>query len=228
MSKLSDTTAATLADWIASARYPIHSRLPPERELAGLLGVSRGTLREALDHLESEGMIWRQVGIGTYVGSRPASVDASLQALSMSTTLAEILEARLSFEPIVARFAATRAQDQDLALLNTYMLAGRESRNWVEWERWDELFHRAIAEASGNGILINTIDHIFCIKTHAKWTVRSAAEFEFSLVQRYINEHEKVFDALRSHDPDAAEQAMHAHIKALVLTIGPVISRGRG
>lgn len=226
MPKLRESVAETLAEWIASARYPIHSRLPAERDLVKMLGVSRGTLRDALEQLESEGIVWRQVGIGTYVGSRPASIVGSLQALSVSTTLAEILEARLSFEPIVARFAAVRAQSPELAMMSNYLAAGSEAQNWGDWEKWDELFHRAVTEASGNGILIKTIDQIFRIKTHARWTVRTTPEFDPRLVGRYSQEHEKVFDAIKSRDPDLAEQAMKAHIKALTLTIGPVIAKG--
>ncbi len=226
MSKLRESVAETLAEWIASARYPIHSRLPAERDLVKMLGVSRGTLRDALEQLESEGIVWRQVGIGTYVGSRPASIVGSLQVLSVSTTLAEILEARLSFEPIVARFAAVRAQDQELAMMSKYIADGWEAQTWGDWEKWDELFHRAVTEASGNGILIKTIDQIFRIKTHARWTVRTTSEFDPSLVRRYSQEHEKVLEAIKSRDPDSAEQAMKAHIKALTLTIGPVIARG--
>lgn len=226
MSKLRESVAETLAEWIASARYPIHSRLPAERDLVKMLGVSRGTLRDALEQLESEGIVWRQVGIGTYVGSRPASIVGSLQVLSVSTTLAEILEARLSFEPIVARFAAIRAQDQELAMMSKYLADGWGSETWGDWEKWDELFHRAVTEASGNGILIKTIDQIFRIKTHARWTVRTTSEFDPRLVLRLSQEHEKVFNAIKSRDPDSAEQAMRDHIKTLTLTIGPVIVKG--
>lgn len=224
MTKLSESTAETLVGWITSARYPIHSRLPTERELAKLLGVSRGTLRGALEQLEADGIIWRQVGIGTFVGSSQASIDASLNALAMSTSLSEILEARLSFEPIVARFAAVRAQEQELLLLGKYLSNGYESQNWGDWEKWDELFHRAVAEASGNGVLIKTIDQIIRLKTHKRWTVKTSQELNPPLIQRYSQEHEQVYNAIKAGDPDLAEQAMRAHIKALTLTIGPVIA----
>ncbi|MDI4234165.1 GntR family transcriptional regulator [Bradyrhizobium sp. Arg237L] len=134
--ELSRSAGKTLADWIASSRYPIHSRLPPERELASMLGLSRGKLREALRQLESEGVIWRHVGIGTYVGSRPASIHSSQEALSTSTTLAEILEARLSVEPIVARFAAVRAQPGEVVMIGRYFASGAASDSWADWENW--------------------------------------------------------------------------------------------
>lgn len=68
------SAAEQLTKWIASARYPMHGRLPPERELAGLLAMPRAKLREALKLLEEEGRIWRRVGMGTFVGGRPRSI----------------------------------------------------------------------------------------------------------------------------------------------------------
>lgn len=210
--------------WIATSRYPIHSKLPPERELASILRLSRGKLREALQRLEADGVIWRHVGIGTYVGSRPASTHSNVESLSAATTLAEILEARLSVEPVVSRFAAIRAQSGEIAMMEQYWSSGLGSTTWREWERWDELFHRAVAEGSGNGILINTVDQLLRIKTHARWTVRFSAELDRGLVKRYSREHEAIFRAIENKDPDAAENAMRRHISALALTIGPVIA----
>jgi DNA-binding GntR family transcriptional regulator len=59
---------ADLAEYLSSDRYPLHSRLPPERQLCELLQVSRTALRNGLEELEREGRIWRHVGKGTFVG----------------------------------------------------------------------------------------------------------------------------------------------------------------
>ena len=145
--------AKQLIEWIASARYPLHSQLPPERELAALLNTPRGKLREALKMLEEEGRIWRRVGMGTFVGGRPRSTGSLPESLGAATTLSEILEARFLIEPLVARLAAQRAGQADIGMIEQYSFAANKAETWAEWERWDELLHRAIAEASGNGIL---------------------------------------------------------------------------
>jgi len=67
---------------LISGRYPAQSRLPPERELAVLLGVSRSGLREGLEILEAEGRIWRHVGKGTFVGPRPIQAATGLDLVS--------------------------------------------------------------------------------------------------------------------------------------------------
>ncbi|MDI4234166.1 FCD domain-containing protein [Bradyrhizobium sp. Arg237L] len=88
-----------------------------------------------------------------------------------------------------------------------------------------ELFHRAVAEASGNGILINAIDQIIGIKTHPRWSVKTSVGFAPSLVQQYSQQHEELLIAIKAGDADAAEAAMRRHIMALALTIGPVIAK---
>ena len=229
------SAARQLTRWIASARYPMHSRLPPERELATLLKMPRGKLREALKLLEDEGRIWRRVGMGTFVGGRPRSIRSLPELLGAATTLSEILEARFLIEPLVARLAAQRAEQVDIAMIEQYFLAANKAQSWADWERWDELLHRAIVEASGNGILISTIDHLLRIKTHAKWTVQRAAEFDPALTARYGREHRAVVSCIIGGDGEGAEAAMRRHMLGLKLTVGPAIaqstdvkSRGRG
>src|SRR5215470_17906506 len=104
-----DGSVEKLSQLLASGRYPAQSRLPPERELSVLLGVSRSGLREGLEILEAEGRIWRHVGKGTYVGPRPLEGASGLDLITAITSPAEVLEVRLLVEPLIARLAAMRA-----------------------------------------------------------------------------------------------------------------------
>ena len=72
------TVVTQLRGYLAQIQLPDDGRLPPERELAAALGVSRTELRKALDVLESEGQLWRHVGKGTFVGSRPLDTFADI------------------------------------------------------------------------------------------------------------------------------------------------------
>jgi len=218
--------AKQLTEWIASARYPLHSRLPPERKLADLLHLPRGKLREALQVLEDEGLIWRRVGMGTFVGGRPRSIRCHPESLGAATTLTEILEARALIEPIVARLCAQRAGRADIVMIEQYSAFANKARTWAEWEKWDGLLHAAIAEASGNGLLINTIDQLFRIKMHPRWTFRRAAHFDPVLSARYAAEHRAVISCILGRDGDGAEDAMRRHMLGLSMTVGPTISNG--
>lgn len=217
--------AKQLIEWIASARYPLHSRLPPERELATLLQMPRGKLREALKLLGEEGRIWRRVGMGTFVGGRPRSTRSLPESLGAATTLSEILEARFLIEPLVARLAAQRAERVDVAMIEQYSLAANKAQTWAHWEKWDELLHRAIAEASGNGVLINTVDQLLRIKLHSRWTVQQAGKFDPALTARYASEHHAVISCIIGHDGEGAEAAMRRHMLGLSLTVGPAIAQ---
>lgn len=221
--RVADEVIAVLNEWLESARFPTHSRLPPEREIAQTLQLSRGKVRQALLQLETDGRIWRHVGRGTFVGCRPASIHSSPESLGRATTLSEILEARSAIEPVVARLAALRAEVHEVGMIKKYFTMAQKCTSWSEWEKWDDLFHRAVAEASGNGILISSVDQLLRIKTHPRWTLAKATTFDPALIQRYSDEHFALLNAITGRDSESADAAMKRHMLTLSLTVGPVV-----
>lgn len=217
------SAVSQLSYLLTSATYPIHSRLPPERELAQTLKLPRGKVREALKRLEDEGRIWRHVGMGTFVGSRPRSIQSRPESLGGETTLNELFEMRSLVEPIVAGLAALRAEKAEIAMMRQYSARANTSSNWAEWEKWDELLHRAIVEASGNGLLINTIDQLLRIKAHPRWTITRASAFDPALTARYGREHAAVIQCISEQDSEGATAAMQKHMLGVSTTVGPAI-----
>jgi DNA-binding FadR family transcriptional regulator len=130
-----DGSVEKLSQLLLSGRYPAQSRLPPERELAGLLGVSRSGLREGLEILEAEGRIWRHVGKGTFVGPRPLQGATGLDLVSAMTSPEEVLEVRLLFEPLIARLAATRATAPEIENIERLLEKSDGARDAKAW-RW--------------------------------------------------------------------------------------------
>ena len=106
-----------LRAYLAQNDYPADGRLPPERKLCEELGVTRTSLRKALATLELEGQIWRHVGRGTFIGARPLEADSGIGAISSQTNPAEVMEARLAFEPQLSRLAALHATPADIESL---------------------------------------------------------------------------------------------------------------
>ena len=94
-----------------------NGRLPPERDLCAQFGVSRNTLRTALDLLEAQGKIWRRVGSGTYAGNAPPMDLQGLVAISETTSPIELMELRLILEPAITRLAALRATPAEIDYL---------------------------------------------------------------------------------------------------------------
>ena len=100
---------ARLDECIAVEASPASGRLPPERELASRLGVSRAELRKALGQLEAEGILSRQVGRGTFLTARSESISDIASRLTLKTSPPAAMQARLLIEPELAALAATMA-----------------------------------------------------------------------------------------------------------------------
>lgn len=216
---------AELDKFLSSDRYPLHSRLPPERRLCELLQVNRTALRSGLDDLERDGRIWRHVGKGTFVGGRPQSVQSCVEALGADTTLSELLETRTLIEPQAARLAALRAEPSDLTRMKRYATHAAMAEDWATWDRWDELLHRGIVEASGNGLMISIVDQILRVKKQTRWTITRAKIFDPDLKNRYSSEHLAVIASIEADDLQGAENAMRRHMQGISSSIGPVILR---
>src|ERR671916_535556 len=139
MSVLSETgfergIVTQLRAYLAQAELPDDGRLPPERDLSEALGVSRTELRKALGALEAEGQIWRHVGKGTFVGSRPVDTFADLTSLARRTNTAEVMRARLIIEPEIARAAALTATPLHIAEMRACQVRTREAATWRQYE----------------------------------------------------------------------------------------------
>jgi GntR family transcriptional repressor for pyruvate dehydrogenase complex len=139
--------------------------------------------------------------------------------------LSELLEARTLIEPQAARLAALRSEPSDLALMKRYAAHAAIAENWASWDRWDELFHRSVVEASGNGLIISIVDQILRVKKQTRWTITRAKTFDPDLRDRYSSEHLAIIASIEAHDLKGAENAMGRHIQGISCSIGPAISR---
>lgn len=216
--------AERLAGLISCGTYLLHHRLPPERQLCEQLGVTRAMLRKALFILSEEGVIWRHVGKGTYVGGSPTGSTLYTKTLSTRATLSELIEARLFIEPIVARLAADRATVRDLSLMEKYYQKAAEAHDWDGWDDWDDSFHRSIAESTGNAVMIGLIDSLLQIKRDSKWCIRRAKTFDPALVAYYSTHHRRIVFCVMKRQPARAELAMREHIAGIATSLGPTLS----
>lgn len=201
-----------LRAWLAQGALRDDNRLPPERELCTTLGVSRTELRKALQVLENEGRLWRQVGKGTFLGLRPAPEEASLSKIVSKSSPAEVMRARLKFEPLIAAEAALNATEADLGNLRRCIGSGREAQTWREYETFDNRFHRTMAEASGNTILTALFDHLNAIRRTVFWTRWRDGTGCPPADHPSFAEHDAIFDAVSGRDAEAAHRAMLSHL----------------
>ncbi len=200
---------------LASGRFPVNSRLPPERRLTGDLGLSRSALREGLDVLEAQGRIWRHVGRGTFVGNRPLDPPASLSVITSQTSPTEVLEVRLLIEPMLARLAALRATDADIGHMEHLLERSEAARDPKTWELWDGRLHRMVAEAAHNRLLLSLFDAFNAMRSQKTWGKLRQAALTPERRETYCRHHRAYVSAIARRDPRRAEELMRRHIEAV-------------
>ncbi len=198
---------------IASGTLHPGDRLPPERELARELKISRSSLRAGIGFLSAMGVLKSRHGAGTFVSSGPPALDAS--SLSVLGTLhgfqpAQMFEARLVLESSLAALAAERATQEHIAELAeevAEMYAALDDPH--EYLIHDVRFHRAIARAAQNPILATLMETITAnLYESRQLTVSQSVDLKESAEM-----HREIFRAIRSHNPLQARQSMEHHLQ---------------
>ncbi|MDW6024358.1 FadR/GntR family transcriptional regulator [Mesorhizobium sp. BAC0120] len=208
--RLYEQVAEQVSRLIAAGEFSAGDRLPPERDLARQLAVSRPVLREAMVALELAGWVEVRSGAGTYVraiGRTP------LNFVNAGPGAFELLAARRTIEGEVAALAAATAREADVAELSAL---NEEIRRETAAGRTgvdvDGAFHRRLAEVTGNAVLVDIVSYLW-----AGMNGPILARFH-DLTNRpgkhrtNIADHEAIIAALGRHDAEGARQAMAIHI----------------
>lgn len=204
-----------LRAYLAQQDFPASTRLPPERELADQLGVSRGDLRKALAVLEAEGHLWRHVGKGTFVGARPQEDVLSFGDVETRTNPAEVMRTRLLVEPMIAREAALNATSADVVAMRRCLEHSRSSDTWRQYETFDNQLHRLIAEATQNRILLALFDALNQVRRTVVWGRLRIHHSRPPQDHHSFAEHEAIVAAISDRDLEGAARAMHAHLRTV-------------
>ncbi|WP_288474369.1 FadR/GntR family transcriptional regulator [uncultured Pseudomonas sp.] len=222
---------------IDGGEYPPGSCLPAERELAKQLGVSRASVREALIALEVIGLVDVRVGDGVRVcaSSAPPPPDTPVLELAGRGQWAEmdpelslaldldaeippfaLLQARRLVEPEAAALAASHASASELAGIRAaYGRNVEDNRLGSTTHPGDRLFHIRIAQASGNPAYALLLRHLLGHRYGSMFQLLQRRYTPEDMPDRSQQEHLAILEALEAHDPDAARQAMAAHLDAV-------------
>ena len=204
--------------------------LPSERILAARFGVSRGSVRDAFRMLEVIGLLETRHGQGTF----PHELSVERLVTPLSSVLVhrpdlqdELLDVRRMFEPAVARVAAARLTDDDLASLEGILEAQRRKlRAGRSAIAEDTAFHAALARATKNRVLVRLMETLNDLLLESrKLTLQKKGR-----PQRSLQGHEAVLAALHRRDAEGAARAMHEHIDQIaeLLQQAPEPQRGSG
>lgn len=203
--------ADQIAALIARGEFRAGDRLPAERELATLLGVSRTSVREAIICLELAGRVDVRVGTGIFVREAPAT-PAPAAANDEPGPFA-LLEARALIEGEIAARAARFIRRRDIDRLVgaiERMRAGGDDH--ARRDGADREFHVAIAQSTGNAALAEVVGRLWNERSHPMWRRLEAHLHTSALHAMNVRDHEAIVAALAQHDADGARLAMHRHL----------------
>ncbi len=209
---IAELVVQRILDLVKGGQLVAGERLPPERELAVQLDVSRPTVREALRALSVLGVLEIRHGGGVYVTAlddddllSPLDFYVSLNA----DNLAELFDARMSFDSMIAGLAVERLSDAEIERLQQLVDAQRDNPEDAElFHDTDAEFHKMIFEASGN-ILLTRVGKLLMALGE---TGRRAFLVNTDTRLRSIADHEVIVAALRARDTAAAQQAVRQHM----------------
>jgi GntR family transcriptional repressor for pyruvate dehydrogenase complex len=197
---------------IAAGRLKQGDRLPPERELASRIGVSRPSLRSGLRTLQAMGVVRARQGAGTFIASGPprlAEEPLRFLAALHGFTRDQMFEARGVLEVAGAALAAQHASAEQMAVLSeevASMFAALEDPQ--SFLRHDVQFHRAVAASSGNPVLATLIDAAAeMVYETRRLTVERATDLRESAEM-----HRRIYRAIRARDVERARREMAEHL----------------
>lgn len=185
-------------------------RLPNERRVAEMSGLSRSTVRAAFDLLEREGLIVRHVGRGTYVAEDAAKAVPSAEGGDFRP--AELMEFRLMVEPSLVELIVVTATDARLDALAALVRGGRDVQVWQEAEEADRAFHRGLFDATDNRIFSDLGQRLSAMRDSRSWMRLKEGSFSLEKWQIYQQEHEAIVAALLDRNAESARNALRRHL----------------
>jgi len=190
-------------------------KLPPERELSEMFGVSRSSIRDAIRSLELMGLVEPRQGVGTVV--REISAETLVNPLSnvlvrQRQLVGELIDVRKMLEPPLAARAATHASADEIAEMEDILRrqAAKMAQGEVAIDE-DSEFHYAIAMASGNSVVLKVLDLLMDL---LRATREKALQVE-GRPQRSLGGHRHIVAAIKKRDAAAAQAAMCRHIEEI-------------
>ncbi|HWB97172.1 MAG TPA: FadR/GntR family transcriptional regulator [Bryobacteraceae bacterium] len=201
--KVYEEVAEKLQQWILHDLHP-GAKLPPERELVEMFGVSRSSIRDAIHKLQLSGFVETRQGVGTVVRE-----SQQRQLVVPLTSLGELLEVRKMIEPPLAALAAVRASAEDLGEMRQILRRQAEKVDRGEAAIDEDAdFHYSIALAANNSVVLKILDSLMGLLNPTR-----AQQVQVpGRPQRSLAGHQAILAAMERRDAAAAEAAMRQHL----------------
>jgi GntR family transcriptional repressor for pyruvate dehydrogenase complex len=225
-SRLFEQIVQQVEDSITKGQLKPGDQLPAERDLAQRFGVSRTAVREAVKTLREKGLVEAYSGRGTFVtnGTSQAirqSLDLMIR-INQQEGSANLAELRLVLEPEIAGLAATRIEDQLLSTMREAVaIMERNLHDPDAYVEADLDFHLALAEAAGNPLILSLLDSIVGLLREQRSRIFDVDGGP----ERGQFHHKRILAAIETRDPEAAREAMRAHLQQVLSDSSPAVKR---
>ncbi|OSM43204.1 FadR/GntR family transcriptional regulator [Nesterenkonia sp. PF2B19] len=223
-----------IEEQVMAGRLAVGDTLPPERDLAARLQVSRASVREAIRILESQGVLQSQVGSGRSAGTTVTALPSKglTRLLRMhiglsSFPLDDVVEARIALERASAKLASEQADDTQQATITEALTALEDAESLEAFNDADTAFHVAIAEAAGNRLVA---DLTTAIRSSLRLAILDAFRAEDGpeeLRTSLQEQHRQIHDAILARDSRRSQDLVEEHIRFAVDAL-PAMRRDHG
>ena len=202
--------ATQLRRRILEGHYAYEERLPAERNLAEEFDVSRGTIRSALEILEKQHLVTRQIGSGTYVTHRDTT---NQQEIASITSPLEMVEVRIAIEPQLVRLAIVNASLRDLEELRDALRQCENCGGDAEkFARADTAFHMALAHCSKNKLMYWLYERISEVRRNSQWGSMKSKLLTPERMDYYNSQHRALYESLVARDTVRAVKLIKDHL----------------
>lgn len=214
--RISDQVFDQLRELIFRGELKPGQRIMAERKLCEVMGVSRTSVRDAINRLVTLGLLEHKQGQGTYVRSLVNSSNnpVALAMESENASLEDLLEVRMGIECSAAAYAANRAEPEDIRLIEISL---EELKTEFESGRLgtqaDVAFHMAIAYATKNPVQVNIMKNLYDFLFHGIRENLAQLYEKPGNIEKICEQHLSIFNTIADHDPDEAYRAMRTHIQ---------------
>lgn len=218
--RLSEKVATQLKKAISQGVFRVGEKLPSQPELAEMMGVSRPSIREAIQILELQGMLDSVKGGGTTVRNiAEQSIKKPIEIFldEDKDRIIDLTEVRALMEVWAARKAAlTRSDHEADRMLNYLLEMESDFKSYEIRPEIDVKFHMEVASATHNVIFTHVIEGVFQLITRAIKLAREKVFLDRDDQRLILEHHRSVYEAIRDRDPDRAEAAMRKHLNFVI------------
>lgn len=210
--RLYEQVLERLRSYAVEQQLSAGDRLPPERELAQRLGVSRASVKQAVVVLEVQGLVETRHGGGSYLVRDTLDIEPVEQLVERRRRLPDVLDAREALETKLAELAAVRRTEADLTALHDALeLMEEEIAAGGHGEEGDRLFHAAVTEAGHSTLLADFMRTLTGQITES----RQESLRQPGRPRRSLRQHRRILDTITAGEPKAAAAAMRRHVRTV-------------